>query len=374
MTKHYRWNDDNIKEMLMELPEMKDTRSRDEVWQSIHLHKKKKRKQWIVPTVAALASLFFIISFVQSRDQNQDTALQFDEASLLEESSAKEEALDMAPFSSGKDLNTVIDEEPLVIYNNQQQIVTIGFLEKNRNVIVPISFIGNDVEPIENQMQGFLNDFNGEVYGFQPSIFQSMEIESVNDTVTLEIDEEDSSHLPKDRTTFQELMRETFRWKNFDKIKLYTNNEPGIELSSGKLFEIEIDKLLKKAYFLLPLNERSFLVPTKKSYQSVDEAFHAMRNGDGQVNDSLIPTILQPFLIEKVEKDGNLLTVSFKNEENYVDEKRVTIMIEAMLMTAKEFGFEYVEFKGLEDLMIQKYDLRNPIEVPYSPNPLYVYN
>lgn len=385
MTKNYRWNDEKVKELLRELPEIKDIRSKEQVWHHIQYRKRKKRYRWVIPSIAALASLLFLISVLPRFFYQDNQSIQMSDASFFEKNHPQEKVVELAPssqeeskgaipFSLEKDsLDQVVESH--VVKEETSNIVTIGFLDRQSDVIIPVSFLSNENEPAVRQIQGILREFNHEMFGFEKNELENVQITEEDRTVSLMLDQQDLEALSYDEKTFKALLQETFRWQKYEKVNLYTNEQPGVQLPrTGKIFEVDIEQLLKKAYFLFNTDRRSYLVPTAKSYETVDEAFQAMKNGDHQVNKSLIPTILPSLMIEKVEKEDNLLTITVNKEDMDIEKETLLIMIEAMLLTAKEFGYDYVKFEGLDKHHLMEYDLSEPIKVPYSPNPLYVYD
>lgn len=58
-----RWKESEIKDMLRELPKLKDDRTKAEVFAGIH--DKKRKKHWM-PLIAGVTSLFLLVAFASS--------------------------------------------------------------------------------------------------------------------------------------------------------------------------------------------------------------------------------------------------------------------------------------------------------------------
>lgn len=374
MTKNYRWNDDDVKQLLNELPKVEDTRTKMEVWAKIQHRKRIKQPYWFFPTALVAALLLFVYISFPSSFHNEEQSMEMSDASLAEESRAPQYSKEMAPLSSAKD--TLVPQQTYVVHENTSQIVTVGLLDETNQIVIPVSFIGNGEEPSANQIQHLLKQFNDEEYGLETNELEKIEMYDANSVVQMNVPSQNIESMTYDEQTFKNLLRETFRWQHYDKVELFTNHQPGIQLPIGdKVTEVNIEQLLKKGYFLFQPKDvnRSFLVPSAKSYETIDEAFRAMKRGDRQFNSALNPTILPEIVIEKVEKEQQLLKVTFEEGTDFLNENAAIIMIEAMLMTAKEFGYKYVKFEGLNRSSIGEMDVTEPIKVPYSPNPLYSY-
>ncbi|WP_243290102.1 hypothetical protein [Bacillus sp. FJAT-47783] len=375
MTKNFRWNDDNVKQLLNELPKIEDTRGKKEIWVQIQHRKRKKQLYWLFPTFSFAALLLFVYISFPSLFYNEEQATEMSGASLAEESRAHKYSKEMAPLSSAKD--TLGPQQTYVVHENTSQIVTVGFLDETNEIVIPVSFIGNGKEPPANQVQHLIQQFNDEEYGLETNELENTEMFDVDSIVQMNVPPENIKNMTYDRQTFKNILRETFRWQHYDKVKLFTNHQPGIQLPIGdKVTEVNIEQLLKKGYFLFQPEDvnRSFLVPSSQSYETIGEAFQAMKRGDRQINSALSPTILPDIVIEKVEADQQLLKVTFEEVTDFLNEDAAIIMIEAMLMTAKEFGFNYVKFEGLNRAYIGEMDVTGPIKVPYSPNPVSIHD
>ncbi|WLR43773.1 hypothetical protein LC087_06490 [Bacillus carboniphilus] len=151
-------------------------------------------------------------------------------------------------------------------------------------------------------------------------------------------------------------IEESFRWHN-KQLKIVMN-EKSVDLLP------EMNQ--QRAYLKLSV-ERDFLVPSNKKFKNISEAFNFMKEG----NQFLLPSI-DPSLDLDIEtsEGGRTLIVFVNNGEKVNSSQEAIFMIEAILMTAKEFNYEQVHFKGINEKQIGKWNLDQPINVPFSPNPI----
>lgn len=379
MTKNKsQWNEDEIKQLIQELPKIEDSRPKEEIWASIERKRHKRKAFWLIPAITSVVAVIFFISVIQlPTNDHLSESTEFSHDLAIE---GKESVEEKAPLTieedvqrnttEFKDTNRIFQEESHVIYAKPStQIVTIGFLESSENYVIPVSFIGNGVEPAPVQIQSILKNFNNHKYGLKTNKLESIEMivtDEQNKKVQLNLGENNFDLLKNDQEMFNRVIQETFRWQSYNKIYITANENTEIEMP--------INKLLKKAYFVLEpqIEGKSFLVPSKQTYNTIEEALSAMKHG--VESKSLSPTILNDVEIKDIVKNNGTLTIEFQKSLETSSPKSALIMLEAILLTAKEFGYEYVQFEGMNDEKIGYLDLSKPVEVPYSPNPITVFS
>ncbi|EDL62538.1 RsiX, partial [Bacillus sp. SG-1] len=150
----------------------------------------------------------------------------------------------------------------------------------------------------------------------------------------------------------------------YDKIMLRKSDGSVPSFSHmGKISEINIADQAKKAYYQYTHeNGDIFLVPGEAAFESISEALTAMKSSP---NDDFEPIIAKDIELTSTSKN-KLLTISFKEEPTMNDAR--LLLIEGILMTAKEFGFDEVLFQNLGSATWEGFDLSKPVSVPVSPN------
>lgn len=371
MTNKSRWTEDEIKQLMKELPQLKDSRTKEEIWAS-NFHKRQKRKAfYLIPAITTVMIAVLFILFQLPSKNNPSQSTEQDMASSLE---GNENMEDFAPFSAQEIENEFSNKahdsqvEQHVIYAKPStQIVTIGFLDSNEEYVVPVSFVGNGEEPATTQIHDILKNFNNQQYGFQQNELEDIQINVTGDNnkkIHLKVSEKDVTLIKNNEEPFKRILQETFRWQNYNEIYLTTNEKHKLKMP--------VKKLLKKAYFIFRpnLNEKAYLVPSHKTYNTIEEALIAMKTGEE--SNRLSPAILNQIEIKDIVKEDVKLTIQFQEGSEISNSKSALIMLEAILMTAKEFGFEYVQFEGMNPEKIGYLDLSKPVQVPYSPNPIFI--
>jgi hypothetical protein len=86
---------------------------------------------------------------------------------------------------------------------------------------------------------------------------------------------------------------------------------------------------------------------------------------------NIYPTIPEDIQFRLTTLDDQLF-ITPDNDQVFQDEQRALIMIEAILMTAKSFGYEFVTFNHVSTIdQIGPYQFSEPIEVPEAVNPVF---
>ena len=113
--------------------------------------------------------------------------------------------------------------------------------------------------------------------------------------------------------------------------------------------------------------KREFLIPIPQEEQAtVEEAFEDMKNDEETYHISeTIPEDID-FTLETNDSD---LVIRFTENTRLDDDPEIITMLEAMLMTAKSYGFEHVTFEADVD-HIGPYKMNEDITVPEAINPI----
>ncbi|MFV2050905.1 hypothetical protein ACEWK1_26530, partial [Metabacillus sp. YM-086] len=169
---------------------------------------------------------------------------------------------------------------------------------------------------------------------------------------------------------FKETIQETFRWIGVKRANLSTNGKEGIEFgNTGLVTEIDISQIRKKAYLIYQhdKNTKKLLVPSPEPLKTMIEAIDLMKNGIPAYN--LSPSIGNNIIIN-VSENENQLNIEFNENKDIKNNEQSIMMLESLLLTAKDFGYKTVKFNGISEERIGVMNVTKPIEVPYSPNPI----
>ncbi|WP_226666916.1 hypothetical protein [Metabacillus litoralis] len=392
--KRQEWNEEKLEQLLKQLPHVHDKQSAEDIYQSI-LYKqqnRKKSKSWIAPTFATVAALFIFLMFTpylfqeitsssneeKSMDKVSDTSSGTDEAELrIQDNTAnKESSLMQEEFADSEAKALEVNEQVTFVTpsNDGEETITIGVTDASGEYIIPISVNAeylNKPQQIQDILVENLFEKIGPV-GFELQNTQILPQKNPEELI-LNYTGEPILSSSKSETMYKEAIQETFRWLGYNKVNLQTNDSEGIEFgNSGLQTDLAIQRNRNKAYYLYQYNDNTskLLVPSPESFSSINEAIEAMKTG--LPDKKLLPPIVNQMINMVSSEDGTQIDIEFINGGSFEDNEQNIIMLEAILLTAKEFGYEKVKFNGIAIDKIGNLDLKKPIEVPFSPNPINI--
>lgn len=379
--KRREWNEEQIEQLLQKLPPVKDTRSAEDIYQNIKDKQqlKKNSRRWIVPALATVAALLLFVFISPSLFHNATSYEESAMDSAATENSVKlESGMSEAKLTQEKtfDMQDLKNKEPETFVtkaSEEDEIITVGFTDGNAQNILPISLEANQKQEKLEQLEEINPDLFTEELG--PISYELSNTEFIDEgnpeEITIEYKGEPSLASSSTDTLYQNALIETFRWLDFKKMKLYTNNHAGIDFGhSGSKKDLEVKQENKKAYFLYQFDEHTskLLVPSPEPYDSIEIAIEAMKQGIAERH--LQPTIMKGIETIKTKENGDQLEVEFHQDIEFQDSEPYIIMLESILLSAKEFGYRTVQFKGMNIDQVGVMDVTKPIEVPFSPNPI----
>ncbi|KKI93116.1 hypothetical protein WQ54_06320 [Bacillus sp. SA1-12] len=389
--KRQDWNEEQLKQLLKQLPSVKDKQTSEDIYQSILSKQQqgKKSRTWMAPAIAAVAALFIfaLLSplFFQSFQTNEESSMDMSSQSTTEGSAKSQQSSDnneqiaeARKDSENKELAkaSLLNEKQdtfVTAASEEEDVITVGFTDSEAKNILPVSLVVNKKQDKLEQIE----EVNPEVYKEElgPITYELSETEFSEtgkpEEITIDYKGVPNLSSSTNDVLYQNAIIETFKWLNYKRVNLYTNQKEGIEFGqSGPKNNLDVSQETQKAYFLYQFDENTLklLVPSPNSYDSIKGALDAMKQGIEENN--LQPTILKTVTnINSIPK-GDLLEIEFNQDAGLEDSEDSIIMLEAVLMTAKEFGYHTVQFKGIKTNRIGEMDVTKPIEVPFSPNPI----
>jgi hypothetical protein len=385
--KKSEWSDHELEQLLQQMPKIKDHRDPRDIYQSLSLKaKKRKAPAWIVPSVATLAAvlLLFILAPQVWQGNFQDSALKQESKEVLDNNSNKMEMAKIKPdddtkngISSGnQDISIMAAPAETAIYEeelDEQQVITYAIPDQNAQIFVPVSVI----VPKENKTwvelyQSQAGKLTEEQWGLS-DYFPLNATLSMVDEKTMNID------VPEDHvygngsaneTLFISILEEMMsRNENIQKVTFSTNGNPGIMFgNNGERFEVNKPETKKKSYFIFRPNTQNspFIVPGIEVFSDIAAALESMRVGNDIYG--LEPSIPAEFVFDINVSSQEQLVLTFTGKEQLLNESKYVYCIEAILLTAKEFGYKSVKFENSPITQIGRFNMENEIKVPVAPN------
>lgn len=391
--KRSEFNDEQIEKLLRKLPKVEDHRNPQEIFHnvSIQLNIQKKRRTWLVPTIAtALAALLFIIliptifnnghDIAYDHSMAESTELQeigmtstdeklekFENHEEMERSMATEDGNHplMTPLSIAS-YNAVYEED----VSEDEVVITLNIPDQNVQNVVPVSFIvpKEDMTLLE-QVEVLSNQIDEEALGLidfyplQGKLFEN------NNELIVDVPVDHNYHIGTNSYLFLKAIDKIGELVEKHTIQLQTEGESGIDLGNyGKLETYTIDTDKNHAYFFyFPSNqEKPYLVPSPEPFANIDKAIKSMKEKIETYD--LYPSIPENLNFTSIREEGKRLILTLANDERIPDSSTFIESIEAILLTAKQFNFSEVIIESNILYQFGKFSFNEVWQVPLAPN------
>lgn len=383
--KKSEWSDKQLEELLRQMPKIQDDRNPRDIYQNLSI-RKSKTKQWLLPglaTVAALLLFFILVPKLMVGTQYSEDKVSKENASSKQEMqtgdnstlSFNEDADSKAKTLSGAEkvefLKNAIYEDEV----GNATVLTYWIPDPQVQILVPVSTIVRDTND-----KSWLTLFNKEMVNLKEQEWGLSEFYPLN--ATLKLDEENNSVLVDVPSSHQYgqgsatetnfinvLQKDITSNSDIRKIKFSTNGEPGIELGNfGRKEVLDIVSEKNHAFFFYYSegNELPYLVPSIDTYKDIKTALEAMKKDLPQLG--LKSSLLPSLPINDVSINEKTLHVTITNNSSLRDDQLTLNAYEALLLTAKEFGFEKVSINNSPINTLGPFDLSKENKVPRAPN------
>ncbi|KMM61367.1 RsiX protein [Bacillus glycinifermentans] len=372
--KKSEWNEERLKTLLSQLPTVKDDRSPHQIYQKLlHAQPKKTPSKKRYGAFAATVCILFLLMLITPQLVYQTKVQNGEKPDIASGSQSKVEA-------KHKETKTAVDRSEsantyVVPSDQKDNYITFAFPDDSKSVVVPVSIRKNaGMKTVEDALNEYARLDADQFEPLDTIFFQHVTFseETESQSVTLQVNKDISKISTDDFELLKEVINETFKWGSYDTVQFVSNGEPGVTIDSyGLLMDLSIEQKTRKGYFLYEDSDgEQFLVPSHESYQSINEAISQMQHGE---SGSHIKSILSgDRAIQAVEENGKELIIRFSSSVDFQNQSDDILMLEGLLLTAKDFGYTKVKFTNANTDKIGSYDLTKPIPVPYAPNPITI--
>ncbi|MBN8209187.1 GerMN domain-containing protein [Bacillus sp. NTK071] len=407
---------DKTKSLLSQLPELKDQRNKETIYQNIQKKmneparsgKKKKKTPWIIPTfAAALVILLAVLITPELFNQNDgSTNLAITEESnekseLADHSAASEndsqpEGTTEAPSNSSNDLaanTTIVKEEdpplpkaeakfeqyiPALQQTNGESVV-LSYPDSESLLLVPISFKVDSSKTMANNIQDILSTFDASQYGLasSPLVDATFDVVTEDGTKTLVVsfEEPGDSLSSNESIMINDSVQQLAASLNAEEISWQTKGEEGYNLGNFGPADTSVNNK-PSPYYLYETNTKNrFLVkgPTLQGEEGaqLDVALSQMKEGSKEAT-WYKPAIPSDVSIYSFEGDGSEATITFTKDSKFQSEEEALQTIEAIMLAASQYNYKTILFENTGFDQIGNYSLNEKLSVPQSPNAVQV--
>lgn len=383
--KKSEWSDKQLEELLRQMPKIHDHRNPRDIYQNLPI-KKKKRPAWLIPGFAAAAALllfFLLVPIMLNGTQNSfDSAKQEDSSSEAKISQSDDNSsllMEKQDSISGSDPEMRITEiNKNALYNDEVgdgTVLTYWIPDSQVQNLVPISIVVSpdntkDWLTTYTESMELLNEEEWGLSDYYP-LNAKFELDDTKNTVIVDVPKNHPYGQGSTAETnfITTLKKNIASNSNVNKIMLKTDGQPGIELGNyGVLQEIEVKPEGKQAYFFYTPDgmETTYLVPSADTYQDVNAALEAMKTDHQELG--LAASLVPSFPIKEVATKENKLIITLDENAVMEDSLENVYSIEAILLTAKDFGIDTITIINPPIKLLGPFDLTKEIKVPMGPN------
>lgn len=414
--------DNNKKEQLIkqlsDLPKIKDQQNKallfesiDQKMKGVNVVKKRNHSKWIAPSIASIAIVALAFLMIQSglfnQDQMTEQSMDFasrssevteyaedTEMSTFDQDEATElEDVDQADDGESGAYNAVQDDvdneltNQLVYYNDEYNlpIYTIAVLDLQGMYAIPISLVDTaatgDGYPndVYNRISTFIDEDEFGVYEYpfdEIEFIFSDNLENITMRVADDFIFPDSG---TQMTAFTNSIKFMFADYPATELNLETETRDSIDLGQlGTKETLKLESVENLAFKIYQHEDKErLLIPIPQtiegeSFFTIDEALLQMQYDQPEFDiTASIPANLD-YVVDPADEET--LKISFESHSKLGDNRETKEMIEAILMTAKSFGFSAVEFNfGGEITQVNQFTLTDPIRVPDGVNPVLLH-
>lgn len=378
------YQEHDIEHLLQKMPRLKDNLLKEEIFQAVErkMNKKKRYRPLLVPIFASIAAIFFLILFVPSIVQREDTDLSASKDAKVEPFSAATERMDSA-LSNAQDkaikesvMLTDAKVNKTAVYKDnltQYDVINYGFITEDA-ITVPISVM-MPKEARENSWEAQFKEVAEklplEEWGFSetpPQFYQEVNMEKNNEEIFLYL-KENVDYFIYGEHNFWNALQYSFRYQDVKAVNI--SDEEGNILNFGNMGEMDkivIDHTPHTNYYAYTLkNGATYVAPSELSYSSLAEALEAMKNTPNDFYEPLVP---KEVALSVIEEENHPPIIRFRSHYDLMtgDKTQQMRMMEGILLTAKDFGYEEVKFQNLSPEEWGGFNFSEKVEVPYSPN------
>ncbi len=378
---------EETEKLLKQMPQVKDERSKDLIYQNIKARLKeqkpvRKNKPWLLSSIASAAAIIIFVLLIPSIfENNEDIAMFSNEESTdrvgvfdTEKSlTAEESTMEMAVTFAGGYVRAIKEEDKL----DSQLIIPQALIDANARFVVPINVIAEGSH-IDAEFQNLnITNISGE-YGLGNSLLDSISFyPSMKEEATVVINVP-SNRVPvtsSESIMLRQSLESVVATLGYNKMEFMTDGQPGIEFGNyGRLMEIEIASKTQGYFIHQSISGHRFLVPGtfilgENEFMNFRDTIGKMKIGD--VESGFEASIPEEIVIEDIVENKAIVTIVFAEGTSLDFSDQSLEMVEAILLTARDFGFEYVIFENTGTEMLGMYSLADPISVNIYPNVIY---
>lgn len=373
-------------QLINHLPEVTDLRSKEEIYRKVkkNMDEKPKRKKryLVIPALSSIAAIliFLLVSPILFQQQSYKESSVADRHRIVTEGN-ENKAMELndnsstmqAQEESGQtsQLRTALYKEDI----ENQQVFTYASLT-NDGGLVPVSV--SILVPKEEGLEWF-EQYKKEATIIQKKAPDLMNIEPILDSIVIEnpttarvrIDDEFRENFSY-QNGLNDFIQNTFQYTDIQAVQFTDQAGNPVEFgNNGIVQDQEIEKQPHRAQYLYELDSgEAYIVSESRSTEdNFSATLHDMKDRPNDFLQTIIPKDIHFDVVKEKDREVTILFHS-SLDLSKGDQQEHMWMIEGILLAAKEYGFQSVQFEGIEPQHWEGFDFEQPVEVPIAPNVL----
>ncbi|MCA0970307.1 hypothetical protein LCM20_06880 [Halobacillus litoralis] len=363
--KRKSYDDNQIENLVKQLPSVQDQQRKDELYQNVQkkMNKSEKKKApWLVPAFASVAVVLVMVMIIPSIWSSMNLQFQSSQPEMGEESGGESSSGDEASSSEQATMESADTAMPALnrMTTSRVEGKPMVYFDSQAQVVVPVSWVTNEPVPDED-----LSSIAAEAYGLtEPSARYSFEMENNEANVVFP-----AGFKAKGSATENAIVR-SIQWRAEanSAIRINVSTEEGGPVNLGNRGEVTQLSTIESSSYVYHLFTSTtgvqFLVPVPFE-GTIEEALESLKRDQSNTSAPVPPHLV----FEQIDTTDDILNLTVSHDSWRVDQNRMTA-VEAILMTAKQYGFEEVQFQGITPSEDAEFDYTKPIPVPGNVNPL----
>ncbi|MBU9723781.1 MULTISPECIES: hypothetical protein [Bacillaceae] len=410
MTRENHWDEEKVEDQLRKLPSIEDKQNKEDLFLAIQRKMDereenqkiiipKKKKTWFFPAIASAVAVLLIILIVPSMFND----LQFSSNDEAAEDRASEifelNMGDSADDADSGDMGIFVDEAEET-EESVEESGDITMMEEDGTdpltVTVPAPYIKADVnfgssigsfvflkgtelliedagETLEEQIYYALTDESAQEHVLFKDL-QSIEIDEMNNTVTLDFSENNTleSMSSTQAQALPQAIQEVFGFYGITKVIFTTEGDLGVNFGqTGPLDDLGL-YTTNRGYYLYDSGEDGekllfravgvdeWIFNEVGELLTFEETVEKMRNvADDAWYSSPIPSHLE----FDIMVEDNIVFVTFEEGSALSDTRDMELFVEAILLTARDFPYDFIQFQNAQVYTVGQYQMEEPIDV-----------
>ena len=399
-----------LEEMLSKMPKVKDHRISQQIYHNIqHKVEQPRRRRNFFPAAALVAAIMLLAFITPSIWKNMNMGFS---------GGANESIMEMAVYDnndSGIASDTGTDDaggefKSFGINNMDEQrgegenaftgfgneyytvsetdfdveneyVVTIGVTDSNAQLNLPLSFIvpkdgKSYVEKFNEMRQLVAYHVNFNLLGVSTILndgftFSEEQTTDGKKKLIVEGSSKHGSYASAQSGSFFGELAISFTWKGYNEVEYLKDGKAGLDIGgSGLLTTQPLDNTPQKAYFRYQYSPESpsLLIRSSFAYENIEDAIEVMQSGTDIPLNNGHASIPEDMEVSVVSSTNESVTLEISLINPFEFNELHIFALEALKMTAKEFGFKTIEFQSDQLDMIGPTQLNIELPTPVAAN------